>query len=171
MRSIAHKLALFAVPFSMVAAGATAYADTDSADMAVSADVVSSCTISAGDLSFGSYDTLGGAAVHGTATLSVACSVDGISHKVTLGEGAHAEGTSGPAIPLRQMSDGVDSLKYKLYSGGVDTTVWGDTALTGKGYTATSSAAADLTVYGTIDANQDVPVGSYTDTVVATITF
>lgn len=171
MRSISHKASLFALPFSLLALGATAHASTDTDEMTVSAEVVASCTISAGDLAFGAYDTVSGAAVHGTATLTVACSVDGVERKVTLSQGANADIGSSAATPLRRMANGTEHLSYKLYSAGIGDTVWGDTAETGKGYTAASSAPASLTVYGTIDASQDVPVGSYSDTVVATITF
>ena len=41
---------------------------------------------------------------------------------------------------------------------------------TGLAYTGTG-ASQDLTVYGTLPGGQNVPVGSYSDTVVATITF
>jgi spore coat protein U-like protein len=36
---------------------------------------------------------------------------------------------------------------------------------------ATSKAARDFTVYGRIAGNQDVPAGSYADSVLATVNF
>jgi spore coat protein U-like protein len=47
--------------------------------------------------------------------------------------------------------------------------VWNSTAPVA--YTAVSKAASSLTVYGRVAAGQDVPAGSYSDTVIATITF
>ena len=47
----------------------------------------------------------------------------------------------------------------------------GQHARDGRLYTAASKAAANLTVYGRVAPGQDVAVGSYTDTVVATVNF
>ena len=70
-----------------------------------------------------------------------------------------------------RMSDGVASfLAYALYQDSPRTTVWGNTAGTGLVH-AGDGASHAITVYGTVAAGQNVPVGSYSDTVVATITF
>jgi spore coat protein U-like protein len=68
------------------------------------------------------------------------------------------------------MSNGTDVLKYDLYSDSGRTTVWGNTAGTGKTHTGTGSST-DLTVYGTLPHGQNKSVGSYSDTVLATVTF
>jgi spore coat protein U-like protein len=67
------------------------------------------------------------------------------------------------------MTNGTDFLAYELYSDDTNTTVWGaDTA--GLVVPQTGSAV-NTTVYGVIPAGQNVGIGNYTDTVVATIEF
>jgi spore coat protein U-like protein len=61
-------------------------------------------------------------------------------------------------------------LSYFLYQDSGHSTVWGNTAGTGKDDTGDGTAKA-LTVYGVIPKNQNLPASSYTDTVVATVTF
>ena len=155
-------LALFAPTLAM--------AGTATSNMSVSATVSDSCTISAGALAFGAYDTVAGSAVDGTATLSVACT-QGASSTITLGQGANADSGSTDAAPLRRLANGTDTLSYALFQDSGRSTVWGNTGGTGAGYTASSAAPTDVTVYGRIAASQSVPAASYSDTVVATITF
>jgi spore coat protein U-like protein len=61
-------------------------------------------------------------------------------------------------------------LSYFLYSDAGWTTVWANTVGTGVAHTGTATATA-ITVYGQVTAGQNVPAGSYSDTVVATVTF
>ena len=141
------------------------------ANLNVSATVASSCTITGGTLAFGTYNTVSGAAVDSTAALHVACT-SGTETTVMLGQGANAAGGSTTSAPARQMSDGTGNLLgYALFSDSARSTVWGDTTLTGNPYTALTSGSATQTVYGRVIANQDVPAGAYTDTVLATIAF
>lgn len=147
-----------------------ASAGTDTANMSVSASVTDNCTISAGALSFGAYDVLGGADLDGSATLTVACT-SGTSSTVTLGQGANADTGSTDAAPLRRMSGGSDHLSYDLYQDSGRTTVFGNTSGTGVAYNASSSSPASVTVYGRVPGGQSVAAGSFSDTVVATITF
>jgi spore coat protein U-like protein len=68
------------------------------------------------------------------------------------------------------LSGTADYLSYQLYSDSGLTTVWGNTSGTGVGVTGTG-AAVSTTVYGSVAAGQNVPTGSYADTVAATVTF
>lgn len=160
----------FLATSALFLAGSTAFAGTDTSDMTVSATVSNSCTISAGSMDFGAYDAVDASAVDGSATVSVACT-SGSTNTITLGQGANADTGSTDAAPLRQMANGGEMLAYTLFQDASRTIPWGNTAGTGADYTAASSASSDVTVYGTITAGQDVPAGSYSDTVVATITF
>lgn len=156
---------------ALLIAPAASFAGTATSNMAVSATVANNCTISAGALAFGSYDSVAGTQVDGTATLTVACTI-GSTNAITLGQGANADAGSSDAAPLRRMNDGGSNyISYDLYSDAGRTTVWGNTVGTSASYTAASSASSAVTVYGRITASQDVPAASYTDTVVATITF
>ena len=71
------------------------------------------------------------------------------------------------------MTSGSDFLNYALYKDAARTQVWGTGMAGGStlAYNAASKASTNLTVYGTVPANQDVTVGSYSDTVVATINY
>lgn len=163
---------VMAMVLAAVAVGQVAAADagTATSNLNVSATVASTCTITAGALAFGTYDTIAGAQVDGSATVTVACT-KGASTTVTLGQGQNAGSGSTDAAPIRRMVSGVNFLSYALYSDSTRLQTWGNTALTGKAYVAASSASTALTVYGRIAASQDVPAGSFSDVVVATITF
>lgn len=150
--------------------GQPAEAATATANLAVSANVNASCTISALPLTFPNYDTSSLVDTDGTGTVSVTCT-NGSAVVVTLDQGAAPAGGSTAAAPMRQMVDGANVLGYDLYSDAGRTTAWGDTAGTGMARTGTGAADA-LTVYGRIPAMQPgVVAGLYGDTVVATVTY
>lgn len=157
---------------ALVSAG-TATAATDTADLVVTATVTANCTISSTGLAFGAYDpvsTNAAANLDGTGTVSVTCT-SGAAGVIALGQGANADTGSTDAVPLRRMNDGgTNHLSYFLYQDTGRTTVWGNTEATDVSHTGTGSST-DLTVYGRVTAAQNVPAGSYTDTVVATVTF
>lgn len=148
------------------------YADatTATSNLNVSASVTSTCSISAGALAFGAYNPITGTQVDGTATVTVQCT-KGTAAVVTLGQGQNAGTGSTDIVPVRQMASGLNRLGYALYSDTNRTVTWGNTAPTGQAYVAAASTSTNLTVYGRITANQDVPAGAFTDVVVATITF
>ncbi len=147
-------------------------AGTATSNMGVTATVVASCTISAGTLAFPNYDTVVGAQVDGAGVLSVACS-KGATTSITLGQGANANTGSTDTLPLRRMKKvaSTELLTYTLYQDATRLVIWGNTSLTGVVYTPASSAATNVNVYGRITAGQDQPTGSYSDTVLATISF
>ncbi len=147
-------------------------AGTSSSNMSVTATVVSSCSIAAGTLAFPNYDTVTGTQIDGSAALSVACSKGALT-SITLGQGANAGTGSTDGLPLRRMKNTTttDVLAYTLYQDTTRLVPWGNTALTGVVYVPATSSAANVSVFGRITSLQDVPAGSYADTVVATITF
>ena len=147
-------------------------AATDTSDVAVTATVVANCSISTTSaVAFGDYDPFGTQAaspIDQTGVLAVTCT-NGANATVTLSEGDNAPGTSSAADPDRRMTDdGTNFLNYSLFSNAGRTVEWDDA--TGVAYTGTGTAGS-LTVYARLPAGQNVPVGSYTDLVVATITF
>ena len=151
--------------FTMIASTALAVDETD--DFTVSASVVASCSITAGDLAFGDYDPVEGADVTATSTIDVACS-NGAGWEVKLSTGAAADFT------VREMSDGVSgTLEYNLFTEALHSNVWGDTSGGTASATGTGSGSSQQsTVYGLILAGQStVPVGAYTDTITATVTY
>jgi len=148
-------------------------AATATSNLSVTASVSSNCTISTAAVAFGAYDPIGtnaAAPLNGTGSVSVTCST-GASTTVTLGQGSNADTGSTAAVPVRRLKDaGTNFLSYALYSDTGRTTAWGDTAPTGLPHTGTGTLTA-LTVYGQIPAGQNVAAASYSDTVVATVTF
>ena len=81
---------------SLMGAANLALADTATANLAVTASVSKSCTISTTALAFGAYDPIGAnatAALNGSGAVSVACSKNSTGLTIGLGNGANASGT------------------------------------------------------------------------------
>jgi spore coat protein U-like protein len=167
--SLALAVSLLALSVSGVAIAAT-----DTENLTVSATVVETCIInSTTAVAFGNYDpvdTHSGSTLDNSAgNINLTCTDDSLA-TITIGQGSNPDGSSTDAAPLRQMLNGTFDLPYQLYLDSVGGTVWGDTTLTGKSYTGVGTAE-NVTVYGRIAAGQNVPAGSYTDTVLVTVTF
>ncbi|KJS07739.1 MAG: hypothetical protein VR73_08235 [Gammaproteobacteria bacterium BRH_c0] len=148
-------------------------AGTDTENLSVSATVADNCTIATSALAFGSYDpivTHSATALENTGSVSVTCT-SGAAVAITLGQGANADTGSSDAAPARRLTDGGGNfLSYSLYSDSGRATAWtndtdGDVEDTGTGTEETH------TVYGSVASGQNVPAGSYSDTVVATVTY
>lgn len=166
------KSTVLAIASMLVVVASSAFAGTATSNMSVSAIVSASCTISAGALGFGAYDPLVANAttpLPGQATLTVSCT-NGAPATVTLDQGLNPAGGSTNAAPLRQMATGGNFLTYSLFQDIALTVPWGNTAGTGAAYTGTGTTGS-VTVYGQVAAGQNVPAGTYQDTVVATMTF
>ena len=148
--------------------GSHASAAVATADVAVTTAVTNNCTISTAALAFGPYDPIvanASANLDGTGRVTITCT-KGATATVGLGTGGNASGSA------RRLSDGGSNyLTYELYQDSGRSTVWNN----GSGVLAPAAApsrnARDFTVYGRIAANQDVPAGAYSDTVVATVNF
>lgn len=171
------KRALFLFTFVGLAASASLFAASTSATFPVSANVVANCTVSATNLSFGSYDPVTtnaatGSDAYANASLTVACTRNAANVWIGLDAGSNGASAVGTT---RAMSAGSGNfLNYELYTANPNPApgaAWGNTALTGKSYIPTSSAPAALTVYGREPKGQDAAVGSYTDTITATINY
>ena len=139
------------------------------ASLTVSATVTNNCTISTAALTFAPYDPVVANATNnldGTGRVTVACT-KGAAPTIGLGSGSSASGSA------RRLSDGNGNyLSYELYQDSGHSVSWANSGLgLLTAGAATSKAARDFTVYGRIAGNQDVPAGSYADTVVATVNF
>ena len=172
-RSVKHvtTLGLGLLALGMIAAG-PALAQTATEDLSVTATVASSCTISTTAVAFGPYNpatTHLAAPLDANGAVTVSCTLDA-PVAITLGQGADPLGGSTPDVPLRQMASGANLLPYSLFQETGRTTVWGDTIGTGVTTTGTG-VSQSFPVFGRIPAAQNVPAGSYADTVVATVTF
>ena len=166
------------VPALLFSGGETAWAGTGTSTLTARARVNSNCTIAAQAVRFGSYDPIGSnrsAALNATGSITVTCT-RGISPTIGLGPGSNAAGDT------RRMSSGADFLVYELYkppgnAPGVPCTfpgaaVWrnagADVLLT---TTTTDKNPRTYNVCGSVPAGQNPAVGTYADTVVATVIF
>lgn len=145
-----------------------ASAATATATLTVTATVARTCIVSNSTLAFGSYNPLVASPTDNTATFTVACTRN-TPTTIGLNTGTNASGAT------RRMTDGGGSpsfLSYELYSDAARTTVWGNGAGSWTTLTPPTSAPQTLTVYGRINALQDVPsTTTYSDTVTITVTF
>ena len=143
-------------------------AATASGTLTVTASVASVCLISNGTLAFGSYDPTSGAALNGSTTVTLTCTL-GTPYKIGLDAGAG----SGATVSLRKMTGGGNTLSYRLFRDAGRTLNWGNTPATDT-LDATSSAGSltnTITIYGQIPASEAVPTGSYSDSVAITVTY
>ena len=142
-------------------------AGSATANLPVSVVVSNNCTITTAAVTFAGYDPLSATNTDSTGgSVTITCT-KGATTSIGLDNGANA--SSGQ----RRMKDGTtDYLNYFLFSDAGRTTAWGNAA----GSWVVPAAAPDktprpYTVYGRITAGQDVPSGTYNDTVVATVNF
>ena len=85
--------------------------------------------------------------------------------------GLNAGTGTGATVAARKMTSGANLLTYSLFQDAAHLVVWGNTIGTDTVALVGTGLAAATTVYGRIPALQNVPVGSYTDTITATVTF
>ena len=124
--------------------------------------VAASCTVTPQNVSFGPYDSLSRAAVDGVGSVSVNCD-SAVSFEISLDQG------SSGTFASRAMTSGEAAMTYNLYTGASRTTVWGDGS--GGSTTVGGGGTGDITVYGRVDGGQNLPAGTYVDTVVVTVTY
>lgn len=133
----------------------------------VTATVVKACQVNASPLAFGNYDPTSAAALNGTTTLTVLCTV-GSSFTVGLNAGT----ATGATVATRKMSNGGNTLSYALYQDAGRGDNWGNTPGTDTPDAITAATTpTNMTVYGQVPAGQNVPAGDYSDTITVTVTY
>ncbi len=144
-----------AVPFA-------AEAGTATAQLSVTATVQTNCSVSGGTLDFGSYvtgqpddlDAIGTITLVNCANLTVTVELDG--------------GASGN-VQSRRMANGNAQLAYQLYRDPARTQVWGQGNQAFQGQVLAPNTT--LQIFGRIPGGQNVPSGTYSDTVNVTLSF
>jgi spore coat protein U-like protein len=128
------------------------------------------CTVSVGaPLNFGTYPPFSSTATTTTGNLTVACTSFSGSYVIALNAGTSGSGS----FSGRAMSDGSFDLGYQIYTDAAHSMTWGD----GTAGTVTVSGSCSgsctytPTLYGEIAAQQKVGPGSYTDSVLVTVTY
>jgi spore coat protein U-like protein len=142
---------------------------TVSAQMAVSAVVVANCRVSLTPLEFGTYDPLATnntASADTSATVLVTCTRNS-QVTIDFDQGQYAPVGSAS----RMLAFGAERLVYQIYRDTARTQTWGKGAdgvqFAAKGISSTEQ----FTVYGRIPPGQEVPAGTYSDLVTATVDF
>ena len=165
---LAKKIALMVLAVLLVGHGQARAATP----LGVGVSVVSNCTITAGSMSFGSYDPLASTPIVTTSTIAVACTKGTTGATIGLDNGQHhANATGGQQRAM--ISGATNFLSYDIWQNSSHSTFWGNTAGTNTEAvpTPTSKVAQSFTAYGQIPTHQNVRLGSYADTVVATVNF
>jgi spore coat protein U-like protein len=165
-RNLSLSLVLFTA--LAAAAGSSRAASPQTASFTVSAQISANCTISAGDLQFGAYDPIVANAASGsdataTADITTTCTT-GSSPLINL-----SLGDNSPGAGLRQMASGANRLSYNLYTDNGHNTLWDvDSDVPA---TTPDGTPHVNTVFGLLPKGQNKPVGSYSDVVVASVSF
>ena len=144
-------------------------AQSATAQLQVSANVTKNCTITTAPVAFGNYDSVTAnntAPLDGIGTITVTCTKGAVA-KVGLNTGGNAQGTN-----RRMAGATAEYLTYELYKDTGRAAIWGNDASTGLDVPAADNQLPrNFTVYGRVPQAQVAAVGTYTDTVVATVNF
>ena len=132
-----------------------------------------SCTVGALNIVFPGYDFLRVSPTDTVGNIAVSCvgnagEVVGYSLLLTRG--------SSPSFGVRTMLLGGRALNYNLFANPARTAIWGDgndgsTIVTDSYALTASGSTRSYAVYGRIFPGQNVPVGTYADTIVVTVSY
>lgn len=153
---------------SMVLVTGTAVAQTDADTFDVTITVENDCEISVSNLGFGTVSTFA-ANIDAATTGSVTCtSIGAVNIAFNAGTG------TGSTLATRTMDDGSsNTINYNLYRDSERTEILGDGAGGTELISFTSTGGADaFDVFGRVASGQGAkPIGSYSSTVTATVSF
>jgi spore coat protein U-like protein len=136
-----------------------------SAPFSVTAIDASNCSVNASTLNFGSVGVLG-SAVNATSSITVTCT-SALPYTIALDGGL-----SGATNPTqRVMSQASQQITYGLYRDSARAQAWGDSVGTNTAAGTGSGLAQTLTVYGRVPMQTTPAPGTYSDTVVVTISY
>jgi spore coat protein U-like protein len=133
----------------------------------VTANITASCTLSVAPLAFGSISSISNN-IDASTSITANCT-SGAPYSISLGLGNGA-GVTDPAA--RKMTKSSDTLTYGIYRDPARTSasVWGD--LTTNDFDGNGAGTAQsIPVYGRIPPQPVPPSGTYSDTVIVTITY
>ena len=168
---LAHALTILPIVAAAMFAS-NVQAETASSTIHISTTVVENCVISTTGLSFGTYDPIIANAADpltGTGLVAVSCT-EGTEATLMLMQGEYGKSTRAGETVHVMSEDTGNQISYALYSDAGRTTLWGGTEETGVHYIGTGRSS-ELVVYGSIDPGQNLPDGSYSAVVLATVNF
>lgn len=153
-----------ALLLAVMAAASVQAAGSANASFSVTATVVDACSVSASDLTFGTYDPGAVADKTASSTISVRCSL-GTPYSISLNNGSNPSGAT------RRMASGGNHLNYEMYRDAGASLVFGTVAnLLGVAGVGTGVTAPTV-LYGVIPKSQNVATGSYADQVTVTVDY
>lgn len=120
------------------------------------------CTVSSTSLQFGAYDTSSTVANDSTFVISYSCAA---------AETPLISISQGSAASFSRSMSGTTPLRYNLFYDAARTQIFGDGTGGTVTYTGATGSSGSVTVYARIPAQQSVRSGSYSDSVVVTVTF
>jgi spore coat protein U domain-containing protein, fimbrial subunit CupE1/2/3/6 len=136
-----------------------------SAAFTASATYSATCSVNAANLNFGSTGVLA-AALDGTTSLTATCSA---TTPYTIGLDGGNAGASDPT--QRKMANGGLQITYGLYQNAGRSQPWGNTTGSNTVAGTGSGSGQALTVYGRVPAQTTPAPGTYSDSIVATLTY
>lgn len=134
------------------------------------AGTISSCTVSAVGVAFGTYTPLQASALDMTGTINITCTGVTGRNAVTVDLSTGASNS----YLTRTLVTGTYTLNYNLYYDAAYTQVWGNgTGGSVQGGTIIRRRApnATLPVYGAVAAGQDPAPGTYGDTITVSVNY
>jgi spore coat protein U-like protein len=171
-----NKLIRSAAVAAILAGAGSAMGATATGNFNVTATVLSSCSVTATNLAFGSYTpSATDFDVSATNNLSVSCT-NGTAFNVGLNAGT-APGATVANRRMRSTATPANELGYQLFTTAGRTTNWGDTVGTDTVLSSGTGVGTPvlMSVHGRIPgsaANQNAaPATDYTDTITVTITY
>jgi spore coat protein U-like protein len=131
---------------------------------------VTSCTVTATSLAFGTYTPLQTTALISTNTIAVACTGITGNNAIFIQLSTGMSGNYG----TRTLVSGTATLSYNLYANAADSFIWGNG--TGVSYEVETfitagAPTATLTVYGAVASGQDPAPGTYSDSITVTVNY
>ena len=146
-----------------VAISTSAIAATATSSFIVRMTIQPTCLVATNPLAFPQYS---GAVDTATTTLTITC-----TNKTTYNVGLSPGAAQGATVTTRQVTSGANTMNYGLFSDSGHSTNWGQTIGTDTVAGTGNGAAQTLTVYGLVPGAQIAAPATYTDTIVATVTY
>ena len=140
------------------------------------AAVIFTCTVSATGIAFGNYNPLSSTGDSAVGSWTVTCNATGSGSATVAGTLTLSTGFSG-SYAARKMKSGTNALQYNIYLTPSYAQIIGDgsagTFAPSDSGTVTAGQVYQVTgnMYGFMPPSQDVPAGSYTDSIVVTVTY
>ncbi|MCP4184438.1 MAG: spore coat U domain-containing protein [Hyphomicrobiales bacterium] len=131
----------------------------------VHANIVSACTVQASNLNFGSVGVLS-SNVDATNTISVNCST---GTPYTIGLDGGLSGATNPA--LRNMTSGTSSINYGIFQDSSHSIPWGNSTGSNTISSVGNGTRQNYTAFGRVQIQSTPPPGTYTDTIIVTMTY